>query len=400
VNDRDAIIFIGPLLWSPAKSSADAIGRRIAAALDRQALTGGARFDLSEGEEEAYDGVKTRVVTITRKDGQEHPVADIYDMGYRGVLIGEHKDNRPILQALAIFWLLLTNFSRLLAAYKRPSKNKSQKRQVAYAVCLSMGLTAYMLALLLTAVGTAFEVFSGEAWRWLRYPQAAVIFLTALGVFTTTDLKRVFSSLSTDWINAVNYLNVGSHGGALTGQLSSLLEHIANKKNKGLQYRRVHIIGYSFGSIIAIDSIFPYMVSDRPGERYRHIDMLVTIGCPFDFIRTYWEGYFEQRVAWEEAPRRWLNIFHPADVLASNFLDEGKSGSEERGVVLTTGAIRRPDSIRFGRNIDLGEYSWSDWLSLIGFQLHNVYWEDEYPYDVNCFDLVVEKLYEGDYALS
>ena len=367
VNKPDAIIFVGPLLWNTAKFSAGAIGRRIAAALDRQALTRGATFGVSEGQEEDYEGAKTRVATITRKDSQEHHIADFYDMDYRGVLFGERRDNRPIHQALRIFWLLPTNARRLVAAYKRPSKNRSEKRQVVYAGCLTVGLIAYMVALLLTAVGTAFEVFSGEAWTWLRYLQTAVIFLTALGVFTTTDLKRVFSSLSNDWINAINYLNVGTHGGALTGQLSSLLEHVVNKKNEGLEYRRIHIVGYSFGSIIAIDSIFPYLVPDRPSERYLHVDTLVTIGCPFDFIRTYWKGYFAQRVAWDENPRRWLNIFHPADVLASNFLDEGESGPEERGVVLTTKEVRRPDSIRFGRDINLSQYSWSDWLSLIGF---------------------------------
>jgi len=437
---RDAIIFMPGLFRGQVNQSIDNVCRRIAAALNRQAVTGKAAFVLSEGKDEDYEGNKTRMITISRKDGQQETAAiDVYEMNYEQSLTGQYKKRSAILQSLAIGALLASNFGKLLGAIKKPSKSFSQKWHVLYAGFLFMVLAAYMIVLLVTAVLTVNEQVKANLNRgegagagdttavaaginragrdslqsgtrdvsqtsrggttpgWLRFLQMGVIVITALGLFTKTDLKQILSIVSAEATCAINYLNLGERSGVLAGQLSSLLEHIFQKSGNGTPYRDVHIMAYSFGSILAMDTLFPH---NQPGERYRHINTLITIGNPFDFIRTYWPAYFNQRAAWKEAPRKWLNIYAAADVLGSDFIDEMNSERKEQGVELATGDPKRPQSIRFGKARGLKEYSLLEKITLIGFKIHAFYWEGEQPYDVNCFDLIVKEMYAGDSILK
>ena len=104
-------------------------------------------------------------------------------------------------------------------------------------------------------------------------------------------------------------------------------------------YERVHVMGYSFGSVVAIDSLYPF--NQEPPVRFSAVHAFVTIACPFDLIRTYFKeypgsptaanpanppvrpySYFENRCALPNAPKRWLNIYSLSDVMSSNFRDD------------------------------------------------------------------------------
>ena len=61
---------------------------------------------------------------------------------------------------------------------------------------------------------------------------------------------------------------------------------------------------------------------------------LVTIGCPFDMVRTYWPNYFINRQRQSNAPVQWINIYAPLDVFGSNFRDDDKTDDAEQGIVV------------------------------------------------------------------
>jgi hypothetical protein len=156
----------------------------------------------------------------------------------------------------------------------------------------------------------------------------------------------------------------------------------------------VHLVAYSFGTIVALDALFP---QQQPSPRIERIDTLTTIGSPFDFLRTYWPTYFTGRQSVHGHPRRWINVYAPLDVLGSDFLDT-TDGHPMRGVGLENGGERKPDKIlRFGRDQKL---STMQYMGFVGFNAHSQYWEKDETSDVNCFHDVVRELYAGDPALS
>lgn len=259
-----------------------------------------------------------------------------------------------------------------------------------------------------------------------------VIWLTAIGLLTKFDVKAWIEQTGIEVVAADKYLSVDERRGSLQGQFAALLNHLAEKDD--VKYDTIHVIGYSFGSIVALDALFPH---NKPGPRFDRIDTLVTIGCPFDFIRTYWPDYFKGRKRREGTPRRWINIYARADVLGSNFRDEqthslmnifgggqSKSVDEQsllRGIEMvyeesanknvvdapsddtsvkdaaSDNKLYPDDNLLYGKDKSLEEYRRIERLLLIGFQKHQAYWEGEEGQDVNSYDLVIERLFDEDH---
>jgi hypothetical protein len=159
--------------------------------------------------------------------------------------------------------------------------------------------------------------------------------------------------------------------------------------------------------------------------RFGRIHTLITIGSPFDFIRTFWPDYFTERHDRTGTPRRWINVYSEVDVLGSNFLDEpswrekrryrradaaGKRAIEAewaqtlaQGVDLRDSTMRRPaeaDNISFGPGQNGGSLSLLEYVRLTGFRVHAMYWDRQSPAAVSCFEPIVQRLYADDNELK
>jgi hypothetical protein len=365
----DAIIFI-PGLYHDADKAKD--GHR--SQVDARLRSSGRKRDcdvLSRGsqEQEFRGDHKTRIVSLKRKDGDtEQHVADIYQLNYDRALTGDYRERRPLMQALSIALLLLANFGRLFTAITAKSKTAAEKLQVFYAGAIFLLLAAYGLLLLASVATTAWDVATAANPQFAQVvrdttaqnPQAAdaartsgaqnaqaaasgttswtkfrrllafvVVFISALGLFTKASLKAFLAETAAHAVPTIDYLDYDKRKGAVMAQLATLLDYM---DEKGTKYRKVHVIAYSFGSIVALDSIFPRQGPVAPC--FRKVTTLTTIGSPFDFVRTYWPGYFTNRNALD-APKYWLNIFSPLDILGPDYLDV--KTKQERGLGLATG---------------------------------------------------------------
>lgn len=253
---------------------------------------------------------------------------------------------------------------------------------------------------LVTVVGTV-----RGGWTALRSPavlgrlQSLLVILTAIGLLRTQSLKTVLREVAAGTAAASAYLATGERAARMRGAFGRLLQHVLESKVDGQSYERIHVIAFSFGSVVALDSIFPVV---RPAEHLRQISTLVTIGCPFDFIRTYWPTYFDERQAIPGAPARWLNVFAGADVLGSNFLDEPvkKAVAKPRGIRMTNGGEERvPHSLRYGSSGNLANQPLSERLTLVGFRTHRrAYWDG--ADSDSCFHDIVPALYAGHDAMK
>ena len=158
----DAIIFLPGIGGEWTDQTADGIAQRIAASADRHARTGTALFGVEVREEKFGDGLRSRVHTISRKDGDKATAAlDIYSFEYRDVLMERHERQQVLLK---LFWLTLAivgTLGRMLPAVARRSKTMVEKLQLLYGVSILSLLSVYaavlLVALYQTAAGMAQE---------------------------------------------------------------------------------------------------------------------------------------------------------------------------------------------------------------------------------------------------
>jgi hypothetical protein len=224
--------------------------------------------------------------------------------------------------------------------------------------------------------------------------QVLIILAAILGAIFPNFQKQL-SKAAINYVGAIDYVSVGERQNVIAGQLVDLLDHIATK---GI-YRHIQIVAYSFGSIIAIDNLFPF--GQKPAERYNLVHTLVTIGSPFDLIRLFWPDYFRERQALPDIPKRWFNIYSLTDVLSSNFRDDAHQDKAQQTVSVTNSGTAPlvPTNISYNRGMSSKSLSAFDLITLTGLRAHAMYWEREHEAETTCFSVMVAEMYAGDQML-
>lgn len=460
---RDAMVFIPGLSDQGLgpDQSVDGVSRRISTAFNIRAKTPSAVFR-TEVREQAYgpnDCYKARVSTVFRRDESgEVALVDIYGMDYNRILTGKFERQNVLVKLLLTLLQLLSGLRLLLWS---AIKSRREKTQVAYAALILLLLAAYMVVLVIAAVDVGVSALStspppkqaavatseassapgtpapakpdavaepsgvlgtirgavsrsvwgalsavGDRYSALRpYIRNAIVVFAAMGVvFPAAAAKAHCSAAAATYLCALHYIRLGERRNELVAQMEALLERTAELE--GVQYDRTHLLAYSFGTILAIDALFR-LDPEPPPSRFRRIQTLITIGCPFDLIRTYWPSYFTRRTALPpdqdqpSPPARWVNIYSPLDVLGSNFRDGDADKPAEAGVELIGAGeqrVRMPhNNVAYGSG-PVSVRLW-DWITLIGFRVHGLYWNREDEPSTDCFSHVVEALYKGERAL-
>ncbi|MDQ6812314.1 MAG: hypothetical protein M3040_01030, partial [Bacteroidota bacterium] len=180
------------------------------------------------------------------------------------------------------------------------------------------------------------------------------------------------------------YLHYGQQKQDILGNIDRLFEYISEHE----QNAAVHFITYSFGSLVAIDYLFPY--GKKPsGNMLNRTEALITIGTPFDFVSSYYANYNSQRNTELESKITWINVYSVADALGSNFRKDDKAGEAEFGI---TKNGPKPININY-EVVKLNEYSLWNFIMLNSLKVHAMYW----PPDVNgqsCVNPIYLKLKE------
>jgi hypothetical protein len=223
--------------------------------------------------------------------------------------------------------------------------------------------------------------------------QTLVLVLVALGLFKKKSFKDVTRTIATEYVCASNYLRMAYRKPAVLGQAAALLEHIAEKKEA---YRQVHMVAYSFGSLVALDILFPHL---RPWVRLGTVKSLVTIGCPFDLVRTYWPEYFERRNRQPGVPTQWINIYAPLDVFGSNFRDDTEVAAAEHGITVggeNAETVVPTSNIAYDLGLQTSQLKLLDIFTTKGIRIHSFYWTGDDAPEVSCLDHVAAELYRDD----
>ncbi|MBL9030437.1 MAG: hypothetical protein JNM80_01845 [Phycisphaerae bacterium] len=451
----DAILYL-PAVGSEALSvhRVASIAPRLAQAMERVCGRAEARFVVGESSQVTYgaDRKATRV-SIRRIErvgergmtgggvdggggGGEREVAriDLYEISHTDYLtdgLVEASVVRKAFQVTRVFLLGGVRFVGLAARRARGKQGigRGQAMQLTWGVGL-LALLAVSWLMLLPGVldalwrvvqslrGTAVEGFAGalglkgwmaSAWTSLA---AAVAGVAGVTLLLPRKVRELVESGAVDLIRLTNYFEHGEGRGVMVAQLPAFLDSLAER---GQRYRRVHVMGYSFGSIVALDALFP--VGQPASARLARIDSLITIACPFDIVRAYWPGHYSlprgaraEIAPGAEAPGRpegrgpsgWWNVLSPGDPLSSNFRnDSDPDGAPEVGPRTAATTPLLPTRNLCYRNGPGGHpVGLLGALLVRGLRNHGRFWDSEHVDADSCFDLVLQTAYAGDALLE
>ncbi len=427
---RDVVIFVPGLTGE--QQDMDTVARRFAGALERQSSRAETVFAVVGAPEVEYGRrYRSRVRTIEarepdREKGRSR--VDLYEFDYRDNLVRDFRRRTPLARGLVMFSVIVAVAPRFFLSLFRGGKGLRDQLQMLTMSGIMMAMVAYMVLMVGTGVVTLAQApalaglpvpgfvtrllpaaASGEkrqtvgtttaaaaagvrqvTARLLPLAQAMIVVLAALGLFTRRSLKEVIATLAVQYVCAANYLRLASRKTAILGQAAALLEHLGERG-----YRRVHVVSYSFGTLVAMDVLFPHV---QPAARLGLVHSLVTIGSPFDVVRTYWPAYFTGRHRLDGVPARWINLYAPLDVFGSNFRNDADPGPAEQGIGLgDRGDTLLPDvNIPWDVGIQTGRVNLLDILTVRGIRIHSSYWSGDEAPEVNCFDFVAGRLCEDD----
>jgi hypothetical protein len=294
------------------------------------------------------------------------------------------------------------------AAVRSPEKSRRDRLQFFYAASIAalvsvyVGLVAYSILVLI-------GVDSGFLNNTLA-PKLALV-LTLIGLSKAQAVKGVTDG-AVGYLSVMSYFRYGDRRDQLVGNLARLVQHLREREK--VTYDRVDVVAYSFGSIIALDALFP--PKGRSVHTFSVVDELVTIGCPFDFVRTYWPNYFDDRDDREQDDNEnrqndtekrkkgepldwWQNIYLPIDVLSSNFRNDSEADDSSVGIPTHRPYPGKPRNFVYGEPSIADDRGFADFIILQGLRSHDFYWGSEASSDLGVFPVIVKHLFKGERVL-
>jgi hypothetical protein len=436
---KDAIIFIPGFGGELVDQRLNTIARRMAGALERQTKIAEPVFKIVGAPEEEYGKIyRTEVRSITYQifgSDEDQPLADIFELDYRDTLTRGFIDRNPLMKVIVMLLTMIATFPKFFMSIWKKGKTLRDHLQILNIASVMVIIVSYLVILIVTMIFTLFPDFSTKVVTTVQtitvktlfsdedsknnvsanqLPntgekpglatnvsgqgtilgafQSLIVIVTGLGLFSRKSLKEKVIRVATVYVCGVNYLRLANRKTAILGQAASLLEHIAEKEEK---YKSVHIVAYSFGTLVALDVVFPH---PQPIARIGSIKNIITIGCPYDLVRTYWPNYFKQRNKHNDVQIQWVNLFAPLDVFGSNFRDDSEQGPASIGIEVNWEGVSSilPDkNIGYVVGMQTENIRISDVLTQEGIKIHSLYWSGADEPETNCFDNVVSTLYGG-----
>jgi hypothetical protein len=383
------VIWIGGLGAQGVDDGLAEIAKRIGFACDRQDVAE-ATFAVRAAiaPEKVGDGFTVPRATLMRTDtAGTRPVIDLYGISTTETLVGDRAQRSLPIQVGFAGRTLARAVPRAIQARKHGrGKTPAERHQLMFAWLLMFVMIAGFLALL-AAFATTLVV--DDLPPRLRAFGGVILAFGGWGIWKSPFVKKLGTAALVIY-SVVDYLDRGEDNGSqLRGRLAGLLEYLAESEEPPAT---IEVVAYSFGSIVAIDALFPYV--QQPPPRLSTIDRLITIACPYDFVRNYWPDYFTRRFSRAGAPADWINFYAPSDVLASNFRDDATTGSAVRHVEVREEYPPPPAVVNVPYLIDGRDepVSGRDSLLLKGLRFHGEYWSSRVASEEGVFDQVIGRL--------
>ncbi|TDO94941.1 hypothetical protein [Flavobacterium sp. 245] len=331
---------------------------------------------------------QSNVVSIYGEKEPDKIVYKIYDFKYHNLLTDKFNSYSIISKN---FWLFLLVFRKFPVVFKRLFARESYSRplQTFYIFLIFLIIALAVLFMIPAAITAITGLSENLKVRDLLYDfknfigvgdipfiskegmeniSKAVVSITAVLIVIIPNANVLLSNLATEFVCANDYIQQGSQKQLILGNLELLVDYISENEKDC----KLHFHTYSFGSILALDYIYPFgnKVS-KNAEMF--CEALVTIGTPFEFIKSYYPLFYKKRKLELGDKLHWLNVYSTIDALATNFRKDAKEGESEFGIEKMS---NRPKNINY-EVVSMERVGLIDFLLLYTIKVHGMYWDDK-----------------------
>lgn len=343
--NRYALIYLPGLQIRNRGQSVDIISRWIASALNYLHLN--TEYIIEESKDEVY-GAEDQISSVRRirskgKSAKETWQLDIYELDYQALMASASDSNKKLSQFRAITVTLWFALGRVFGLLFKKGKSTVEKLRMISGGVVLVALAVYLFPIIPTFIGTLHQYLHSymglpeTSWlslslHWLETKTEALhafyVGSLTVGLFSNRRVQNHLRRYTLEMVQVIRYFNHRGGGSRPAQQLLDLLRYL---KAKGSRYKRIDLLAYSFGNIVAMDALFTTDV--KPSELVKVVHNMVGIGNPYDVVRTFWPRYFVGRHSHSAAPKRWINIYSPRDLLSSNFRNDSQEIEPEQGLV-------------------------------------------------------------------
>jgi len=366
------VLIYAPGLGRYSHNTADGVADVLARTIDRLRPE-----EYSTKTDAAVTAPKGLRVGKTIIDGKDQPVLQVFELDYLGLLEPDSGvAGRPVVPGLirSVYFALL-GLLKLIVALRRPGKTGFAKFQ------LLLGFAGALLLVFAATVAVYSAVFAGGAslpFAGVFGPEAGpwVLGMSSIGfVAAWSAIRKKVLALagSVEWL-----MRFVTNESAIGDTVALVVDEAVDGLRQNDWDGSIHLLGFSFGSLVFFESLFPRNGALRSSAPVGSIASLTTIGCPIDLVRLYQPSFLADRT--ERRPGLpWTNVFNTADLFSSNLrdVDDASAGVSDALPFVTN----PPSSIRY-LNQSVGPTQ----LFSSG-TTHAGYWGK--PARANCFDPLV-----------
>lgn len=342
VNETPVVIYV-PGLGSATANSADRVAdvaARVADVMDK------GRFDTRTSSEVAAPRGLTVGKTVV--DGADNPHLQFFQYDYASVLEAPRTPAAPTVvpgmfrSATFAVW----GAAKWCAALKRSGKTFKTKAQLALGLLAALALIfAALVALFALLVALGVEMPWLDGFIGTDEQVATRTFgIASIGLTITWGAlrKKILALAET----AERLIRFTKNDGRAADTISFRLDQSLDELRANGWHGPVHLLGYSFGSLVLFEALNPKANSRLSNKPVEAVSSLVTIGCPIDLVRLYEPSYVTGRQARNDQ-LKWTNVFNEADIFASNLKDENDTAEGAGALAIGESTSLTPTSIRY-----------------------------------------------------
>jgi hypothetical protein len=372
------VLIYAPGLGDYQANTADGVADVIAAVLDRRRA--GRYASTTDTTVTAPRGLR---VGKTVTDERGTPLLHVLELDYKvrfdtpPSAAGPPPSPGVVMSSL----MALRGTGMFIRALRRGAKTPMAKLQLAMAfaaLCALLFAAALTLVAALVAAGVPVptrieDFFDGDA---------ATATFTVLGVTVVlawTKSRKALLAIAATMQRTIAYVdNDDRYGDTVAMTIDDAVDGLRDSGWHG----PIHLLGYSFGSLVLFDAMFPKEQSFRSSDAVGHVASITTIGCPIDAVRLFRPDVrLDDRVPGAPAAP-WRNVFIATDVFGSNLRDDDDTTAGEATALAIPGV--QVESIRYLDH----KLDWEALLKVKGFRSHAGYWGT--PGEASCFDVLVD----------
>jgi hypothetical protein len=333
---------------------------------------------------------------------KEHPKSDkdtllysFYDFEYNELLNQKFQNKNLLFKNIALLLLVIRKFPRVIMSLSNKTAfTKGGQTFYMFLLFLIMSLAVLLIIPSLLSIFNGFNCSGiklicsvNNFLKGLKEYSMKILPLTSIAIIFIPESSTLLTKVAAEFTTIDNYIQYGEQAQIIQGNLDALIEYIVeNEENP-----TIHLHTYSFGSVIALDALFP--LGNEPSANIQNkVNLLITVGAPYEFINNYYPKFYNERINKMSEKIKWINVYSTMDAFASNFRRDNKVGEAKYGIM-----GRKEVPINLNYEIARKEkYNIFSFLTLKHITMHQSYWEDSKS-GQSCTRLIFNKMKELNY---